>query len=60
MFRCTILIRFESKHKICVLLRVSCCYINQAKFIYIFSEFWSKYNKQKGNSKYRYKTQLKT
>ena len=30
--------------------------INQEKFIYIFSEFLSKYNKQKGSSKYKYKT----
>ena len=35
------------KHLIYVWFRVSCCCIHQARFIYIFSEFFSKCNKKK-------------
>ena len=55
-----ILIRFEWKGVICMLLRVSCYCIHQAYFIYIFSEFCLNINKQKilnTNTKYSYKHQ---
>ena len=45
---------------ICMLLRISCCHIHQAQFIYIFSGFCLKINNRKIlniNTKYRYKHQ---